>query len=67
MFLTADVKYHDHQKAAQLGIALVDAGHFETETIICPILEHRLNVAFPGLPVKCSVCHRGFYQYFQKG
>lgn len=64
VFLTADVKYHDHQKGAQLGICLVDAGHFETETIICPILEQRLNIAFPDLPVNCSVRHRGFYQYF---
>ena len=64
VFLTADAKYHNHQQAEQLGIALVDAGHFETETIICPVLVEKLREAFPKLPVKLSETHRGFYQYF---
>ncbi len=64
VFLTADAKYHNHQKAEQLGIALVDAGHFETENIICPILVEKLRGAFPKLSVTLSVSHKGFYQYF---
>lgn len=34
-FITGDVKYHDAQYAAQLGIAVIDAGHFETEDFAC--------------------------------
>ncbi len=64
VFLTADAKYHNHQQAHQLGIALVDAGHFETEFIICPVLVEKLREAFPELPVKLSETHQGFYRYF---
>lgn len=64
VFLTADAKYHNHQQAKQLGIALVDAGHFETEAIICPVLAEKLREAFAGLPVTVSETHKGFYQYF---
>ncbi len=64
VFLTADTKYHNHQQAEQLGIALVDAGHFETETIICPVLVEKLKEAFPELSVTLSETHKGFYRYF---
>ncbi|MBE7043179.1 MAG: Nif3-like dinuclear metal center hexameric protein [Ruminococcaceae bacterium] len=64
VFLTADAKYHNHQQAQQLGVALVDAGHFETETIICPILVEKLKASFPEVPVTLSEVHKGFYQYF---
>lgn len=64
ILLTADTKYHNHQQAEQLGIALADAGHFETETIICPVLAEQLKEAFPDVVIKVSNVHRGFYQYF---
>ncbi len=31
VLVTGDVKYHEAREAEQLGIALVDAGHYETE------------------------------------
>ena len=64
VLLTADAKYHNHQQAEQLGIALADAGHFETETIICPVLAEKLKQEFPDMIVKTSEFHRGFYRYF---
>lgn len=30
-YITADIKYHEAQQAAKLGIHLIDAGHFATE------------------------------------
>lgn len=33
VLITGDVKYHDAREAEALGIALIDAGHFETESI----------------------------------
>ncbi|MBF8981981.1 Nif3-like dinuclear metal center hexameric protein [Lutibacter sp. B2] len=38
LYITGDVKYHDAQYAKQLGIAVIDAGHFETEDIVCKTL-----------------------------
>jgi dinuclear metal center YbgI/SA1388 family protein len=42
VFLTADVKYHDYQRARG-KIALVDAGHFETELPVVPVVAQRLR------------------------
>lgn len=42
-FITGDVKYHEAQYALELGMALVDAGHFETENIMCSALVEQLN------------------------
>lgn len=38
VYLTGDVKYHDGQTARQLGVAVVDAGHFATERPIVQAL-----------------------------
>ncbi len=45
--VTADVKYHIFQQAADLGVNLIDAGHFETETVVLKPLQKRLVAAFP--------------------
>ena len=45
-FVTADLKYHQFQDAAVLGLNLIDAGHFETEDPVCDALLHRLAAAF---------------------
>ncbi len=63
LLLTSDTKYHDHQAATELGICLADAGHFETEQIICPILAERLKQEFPDVAVSLAQSHRGFYRY----
>lgn len=64
VLLTSDAKYHDHQQAAQLGIALIDAGHFETERIVCPVLVKKIKERFPEITVWESQRHQGFYRYF---
>lgn len=43
LFLTSDIKFHDGQLAESLGLALVDAGHFETEAVVLPYLVHVLQ------------------------
>jgi len=35
LFITGDVKYHEFQAAEGLGLAMIDAGHFETEIFFC--------------------------------
>ena len=62
-FVTADLKYHDFQQAEALGLNLLDAGHFPTEDVICPVVAQRLRDAFPGLRVDKSRCHREIIRY----
>lgn len=42
VMVTADVRYHAYHSAAG-RIALVDAGHWETEQVILPVIARRLN------------------------
>jgi len=41
--LTGDVKYHEARDAEDLGIALIDAGHFPTEIIMAAAVRMRLG------------------------
>ena len=44
-YVTGDVRYHDAQRAAALGIHVIDAGHFATEQIVVPVLARYLSEA----------------------
>ncbi len=55
--LTGDVKYSVFLAAANLGINLIDAGHFETEQIILPVLQEKLKAVFPHLETKIFNCN----------
>lgn len=50
-YLCGDIKHSAFLEAAAHGLTLVDAGHFETERIIVPVLRRRLEQAFPQLQV----------------
>lgn len=56
-FVTADVKYHQFADAAELGLNLIDAGHFETENPVCTYLVQKLRAAFPEIEVVLSETH----------
>lgn len=56
-FVTGDVKYHQFQKAASLGVNLIDAGHFPTEDPVCQTLCGLICTAFPELSVRKSEIH----------
>lgn len=43
VLVTGDVKYHEARNAEELGIALIDAGHFPTEIIMAAAVAHRLE------------------------
>lgn len=53
-FVTSDIKHSDFLNAADLGLNLVDAGHFATENVICDPLVQRLRLAFPDIQVMIS-------------
>lgn len=46
LFITGDLKYHDAQKAKELGICVLDAGHFGTEKIYVENMTQKLINAF---------------------
>ena len=44
-YVTGDVKYHDAQQAAALGMHVIDAGHFPTEFPVVGVLAERLRAS----------------------
>lgn len=54
VLVTGDIKYHIALDAAQMGLCIVDAGHFATERIILPKLRDTLNNRFKELDIICS-------------
>ena len=57
-FVTADLKYHDFQNASGMGLNLLDAGHFPTENVVCPILADYIRCRFSEVEVALSRVHR---------
>lgn len=49
--VTADVRHHELLDAMALGITLIDAGHFATETGVMAPLCKRLSEQFPQVPM----------------
>jgi len=45
VLLTGDVKYHEARQAEELGIALIDAGHFATEQLMIEQVTQSLQAA----------------------
>lgn len=46
VLITGDMKYHEAQLAEQLGLCVIDAGHFETESIYMNRLKEMLDSEF---------------------
>lgn len=63
-FVTADVKYNGFWDARDLGINLIDAGHFFTENPVVPYLAEKLRAAFPETAVKISETHWDCMKFF---
>ncbi len=53
-FVTADVKHDVFLRAKELGLNLIDAGHFNTENIVIPVLRDWLAAAFPDLELRIA-------------
>lgn len=62
-YITADIKHNVFMEGYAKGITVIDAGHFNTEDIIVPVLANALKEAFPQIrvfenhfsPIKYSV------------
>lgn len=57
-FVTSDVKYDVFLEAQELGINLLDAGHFATENVVIAPLADRLQKAFDKVEVIISQAHK---------
>ena len=62
-FVTSDVKYHQFLEARALGLNLIDAGHFPTEDVVCPVLKEWLTKRFPHVSVSVSQRHAEVFSY----
>ena len=63
-FVTADVKYNQFWDAHDLGLNLIDAGHFATENPIVALLAEKIASQFPEISVKISETHRDCMKFF---
>lgn len=62
-FVTSDVKYHSFLDAKAMGLNLIDAGHYPTENVVCPVLVKWLSAAFPKLEIAQSKRHEEVFSY----
>lgn len=44
IYITGDIKYHDGQLGHELGLTIVDAGHYNTEKLVLPVIKRYLEV-----------------------
>ena len=63
-FVTADVKYNQFRTAYDLGLNLIDAGHFHTENPAMPVLAEKIRTAFPNVDVIFSGKHSDCMKFF---
>ena len=63
-FVTADVKYNQFWDAHDLGLNLIDAGHFQTENPVVSVLAQKIAAAFPEIEVKISETHTDCMKYY---
>lgn len=66
-FVTADISYHTFLDTASMNLNLIDAGHFPTENVVCPVLIRVLKQAFPKLLIKHATSHQEVIRYYNKG
>lgn len=53
VLVTGDLKYHTALDAREAGLCIIDAGHFNTERVVLPVLMAALTENFPGIEVFC--------------
>lgn len=63
-FVTADVKYNQFWDAQDLGITIIDAGHFYTENPVVKVLAGKISAAFPEIRVVVSKTHSDCAKFF---
>ena len=62
--VTSDIKYTQFWDAHDLGINLIDAGHFYTENPVCTYLADSLRAQFPETVIELSKKHADCMKFF---
>ena len=63
-FVTSDLKYNQFWDAKEMGLNLVDAGHFHTENPVIHVLAEKLAARFPDLEIKISESHSDCMKFY---
>ena len=63
-YVTSDIKYHEFQLAAELGINLIDGDHFGTEDPMIPVLCEKLAKRFPVVSFQVSEVHKALIAFY---
>lgn len=63
-FVTADIKYNQFRTAYELGMNIIDAGHFHTENPAMLVLAEKLRKAFPNVEVVLSQNHSDCMKFY---
>ena len=63
-FLTADLKHDLYLEAREAGMNLLDAGHYSTEAVVCPVIAQWGREAFPDLWVEVAENQGEVFEYF---
>lgn len=62
-FVTSDIKYNQFWDARDLGLNLIDAGHFYTENPVVAVLAEKIAAQFPDVEVLISKTHADCMRY----
>lgn len=62
-FITGEVKHSQFVQAKNVGLTLIEAGHFHTENPFCGFIKSKLNEKFPQIPVFIAESGGDFYEY----
>lgn len=63
LYISGDIKYHDAQLAERLDMALLDAGHYETEVIVKDLLFDYLSKQIKGVNYLISSVNTNPWKY----
>ena len=55
VFITGDIKYHEAQYAKQLGLHVIDAGHYDTEQFYIEEFERILRQRFEAADYEVAI------------
>ncbi len=62
-YVTADIKYHQFQRALDLGLNLIDADHFSTENPVISVLAGQLRSLHPEVEFLVSGVHHPIIRF----
>lgn len=63
VYVSGDFKYHDAQAAGEMGLAIIDAGHFGTEVVVMEPFMKKLAEAMPEVTFTLFEKMEDFWSY----